>query len=164
VNKEIAIGAFTLVVALAIALAVAFFSQSTPPSTPAPAPATTTASPTSGEAPALSPEAAAAFAKSHGFQYLVSYTDRGFEPPALSVKKGETVRFSNNSKDDLWIAATDQAGALYPNVANGCGSSALDTCKALKGGDFWEFTFDVSGTWSYKNNSDTSKTGTVTVQ
>lgn len=31
------------------------------------------------------------------FQYLVSYTDSGFRPAALTVLKGETIRIANNS-------------------------------------------------------------------
>ena len=106
----------------------------------------------------------AVLAKSHGFQYLVSYTDRGFEPATLGVKEGETVRFTNNSGGGLWVASVALPGAtVYPGQSD-CGASAFGTCAALKPGDFWEFTFDAAGTWSYKNISDTSKTGTITVK
>ena len=44
--------------------------------------------------------------KSTGFQHLVSYTDHGFEPPVLKIKKGEVIRFTNNSARDLWIASS----------------------------------------------------------
>jgi len=104
-------------------------------------------------------------AASHGFQYLVSYTDRGFEPAALVVKKGETVRFINNSDELLWVAATGTSGAVYPKGDSApCGQSAFDSCAAIKRGEFWEFTFNDSGTWSYQNNTDTKMTGTVIVQ
>lgn len=114
--------------------------------------------------PPLTPAVEAQLAKSHGFQYLVSYTNNGFEPSNISIKKGETIRFTNNSSGDVWIAATATGGALYPNVANGCGSSAFDSCHALKSGEFWEFTFESAGTWSYADNLHKDKTGVVHVK
>ena len=41
-----------------------------------------------------------------GFQYLISYTDQGFTPKTLLVKKGETVRFTNNSDAPLQLSLT----------------------------------------------------------
>ena len=99
-----------------------------------------------------------------GFQYLVSYTADGFVPNALSVKKGETVRFTNNSGGGLWVAsAALPGGDVYPGQSD-CGASAFDSCTPLKPQEFWEFTFDAAGTWSYKNNSDSTKTGVIKVQ
>jgi len=98
------------------------------------------------------------------FQYLVSYTNKGFEPNNLSVKKGETINFTNNSSKDLWIASIGtQVNKIYPGPSS-CGSTAFDSCQNLKPGDFWEFTFTQSGTWSFQNNVDTSDQGVVTVQ
>ena len=169
-NKSVLIA--VVVVALVIIVAtIAFFPRATPEAslsaTTAPADSAgpaTVAAPAAQTPLGISPEAVAALAKSHGFQYLVSYTDRGFEPPALTIKKGETIRFTNNSGGGLWVASVARPGAtVYPGQSD-CGVSAFGTCAALKPGDFWEFTFDVSGTWSYKNISDTAKTGTVTVR
>lgn len=58
------------------------------------------------------PEAPAPTAKDyvtaqHGFQYLVQYTDTGFHPSALSVKKGETVRFTNITDSTLALDSDD---------------------------------------------------------
>ena len=128
----------------------------------APAADTTPAAEVVKPIPPYTDEIAAQLAASKGFQLLVSYTDNGFEPSTGKIKKGETVRFTNNSSENLWLAASGEK--LYPSVVNGCGSSALDTCKALKPQEFWEFTFDVAGTWGYHNNSNTEKTGTMRVQ
>src|SRR3989344_4513846 len=102
--------------------------------------------------PPLSAAMQAVLAKSNGFQLLVSYTDRGFEPPAATIKKGQTVRFTHNSSRDLWVAATGTAGAVYPGTGKECGQSAFDSCFSLKPQEFWEFTFEVAGTWSYADN------------
>ncbi|MBI4087968.1 hypothetical protein HY418_01125, partial [Candidatus Kaiserbacteria bacterium] len=59
-------------------------------------------------------------AASSGFQELVSYTKNGFEPSEFSIAKSDTVRFTNNSHDDIWVAASGSAGSIYPGVQNGC--------------------------------------------
>ena len=99
-----------------------------------------------------------------GFKLLVSYANDGFEPQRATVRAGDTVRFTNNSTRQLWIAANATAGPLYPNVQNGCGSSALDSCRTLAPGEYWQFTFVKAGTWSYQNNLNKDDAGTVRVQ
>ncbi len=115
--------------------------------------------------PPFTPEVRAMLAESSGFQFLVSFTDRGFEPASATIKKGETVRFTNNSSTDLWVASVGTAdGAPYPGGSEECGQSAFDTCKVLKPGEFWEFTFAQAGVWSYHNNRDTAVSGVVRVR
>ncbi len=115
--------------------------------------------------PPLTPEMQQVLATSHGFQALVSYTDRGFEPASASIKKGDTIRFTNNSSQDLWIsAAGTAAGKVYPGTGNDCGASAFDSCLVLKPHEFWEFTFTLAGTWSYRNNLNPNDTGVVKVK
>ncbi|OGG56009.1 hypothetical protein A2680_00545 [Candidatus Kaiserbacteria bacterium RIFCSPHIGHO2_01_FULL_55_37] len=77
-----------------------------------------------------------------GFQYLVSYTASGFAPNALSVKKGETVRFTNNTSAPLQLTL---AGTEPP---------------ILDRGEYFEYTFATSGSFDY---SDGNNAGTVTV-
>jgi plastocyanin len=114
--------------------------------------------------PPLTPEVQAQLAASHGFQMLVSYTNQGFQPTSATIKKGDTIRFTNNSSHDLWIAASGtSANPVYPGSSD-CGATALDTCKSLKPGDFWEFTFTKSGTWGYQNNLQKNDIGTVQVK
>ena len=155
--RQIAVGAVVLVVFAA----GVYLLANAQPSAPTPA---ATSSEKAAEVPPLTPAMEAILAKSNGFQYLVSYTDGGFEPATLDVKKGETVRFTNNSQSDLWIAETPASGSMYPSTGDECGQSAFDSCIPLKPQEFWEFTFDAAGTWSYKNNSDAAKTGVITVQ
>ncbi len=101
---------------------------------------------------------------SHGFQHLVSYTDAGFEPVELVAKVGETVRFTNNSSNDTWIAADGTGAQIYPRTKSVCGSSDLDSCDPFAPQDFWEFTFSATGDWQVVNNLDKSKGMTVHVQ
>ncbi len=116
------------------------------------------------EPPPMTPELKARIEASTGFQHLVSYTQRGFEPATLTVQKGETVRFANNNAGvQLWIAATTDSGALYPGAGD-CAQSDFDSCVGLVPGEFWEFTFDTAGTWSFKNNADGAHAGVITVK
>lgn len=98
------------------------------------------------------------------FQYLISYTDTGFAPSTLTVKQGQTVRFTNNSSRQLWVASIGQGSTqIYPGTSS-CGGSAFNSCIVLNPGDFWEFTFDQSGAWEFQNALNKDDTGTVTVE
>jgi plastocyanin len=113
--------------------------------------------------PAPSDFSAAVLKESTGFSALVSYTDDGFAPQRVSIKKGETVRFTNNSRGALlWVAGTS-TDASYPGTSE-CGGSTFDMCETMASGDFWEFTFDKAGEWHYRNNSDPSRDGVIVVQ
>ena len=120
-----------------------------------------------GQIPPLTPMMKAVLEKSKGFQALVSYTDRGFEPNSVTINKGEAIRFTNNSSQDLlWVASVATgtiSGSIYPSGKEPCGQSAFDSCATLKPHEFWEFTFDVVGTWSYTDNLHKDRTGTVRV-
>ncbi len=104
------------------------------------------------------------FEASKGFNALISFTDNGFEPANITIKKGQTIRFTNNSSKDMWIAAGGDGGNVYPDTGEGCGESALDTCGPLAPNEIWELTFDYSGTWSYRNNSNREFTGVIRVE
>ena len=111
-----------------------------------------------------SPEVVAQLEKSRGFEVFISYTDSGFEPREAMLKRGESVRFTNNSSRMLWIGSLgSEAAPLYPGTSD-CGTSLFDTCKALKPRDFWEFTFERAGEWVFVNNLKKSDTGLIHAQ
>ena len=111
--------------------------------------------------PAPRPEDMTAAQNPKGFQLLVSYVNTGFEPREGTIKVDDTVRFVNNSTGQVWIAAS--GSSLYPAAQNGCGSSALDSCRALDPGESWEFTFTKKGSWRFANNLDKSVDGVIVV-
>ncbi len=113
--------------------------------------------------PPFTEEIAAQLAASKGFAALVSYTDNGFEPKTATIQAGETIRFTNNSSGDMWVASSAQAGAIYPGQGV-CGQSVFDVCKAISRGMFYEFTFNERGTWGYHDNTEPIKTGAIIVQ
>ena len=118
----------------------------------------------SAPTPTLSEQTKKKLAASTGFQFLLSYTDSGFEPKEIKIKPGETVRFVNNSSRDLWIATLATNGKIYPHTKGICGSSDLDSCQPFPPQDFWEFTFDVVGEWGVVNNLDKTRTSLVRVK
>ena len=127
------------------------------------APASTSQAPGAlSEPPPFTSETAATLQKSKGFQLLVSYTDYGFQPAVASIKKGDTVRFTNNSSGALWVVAYSHV--LYPKATGSCGASAFDSCREIGRGEFWEFTFTKAGTWPYQNKLDPQKSGSVKVK
>ena len=107
------------------------------------------------------PTAADYTTQQKGFQYLVSYGDDGFIPATLTVNKGETVRFTNNSSNPLRVVA--ESGSSFPGVSD-CGTSIFDSCRALPGGEYWELTFSQSDEWEYTNFLDASQKGNITVK
>jgi plastocyanin len=76
------------------------------------------------------------------FQYLVSYTVSGFHPTVLSINSGETVRFVNNSPDQITIEGTAIASSMLSQGAN------------------WQYTAASAGTLTFKAGYSTL---TVTV-
>src|SRR3989344_7991115 len=83
------LAALILLVGFIYALWLFFPSSAEQPATPA--------SVASFPADAPVPTPADYVTAQKGFQYLVSYSDDGFIPSVLTVKKGETHRFTNNS-------------------------------------------------------------------
>ncbi len=136
---------------IAIIIWLSYASQTAPGSTGVTSPQTAAHSLSNSPAP-----------KPGGFQLLISYTESGFQPAIAHVKPGNTVRFTNNSSGTLWVSAYGRN--VYPRESSSCGQSALDSCKAIARGAFWEFTLKNAGTWLYQNKNDTSKNGSIVVK
>ncbi|MBI2594782.1 MAG: cupredoxin domain-containing protein [Candidatus Colwellbacteria bacterium] len=87
---------------------------------------------------------------------VVTYTDNGFSPATLTVKKGETVTFKNNSGKSFWPAsAVHPTHTVYPE---------FDAKQGIAPGAAYSFTFSRTGSWKYHNHLNPSLTGTITVQ
>ncbi|KKU76346.1 MAG: Plastocyanin [Candidatus Giovannonibacteria bacterium GW2011_GWB1_47_6b] len=94
----------------------------------------------------------------------VIYTDAGFSPSTVTIKRGETVIFKNNSSEAMWVAsAMHPTHDLYP-IKGGCVNSAFDQCEEAAPGGSWSFKFDVAGIWKYHNHLNLSKFGSVVVE
>lgn len=95
---------------------------------------------------------------------VVTYTDSGYSPSAITVKKGETITFKNQSSRSMWTAsAVHPTHRGYPTTG-GCIGSTFDACKGIQPGNSWPFKFDIAGTWKYHNHLNPSDTGAVVVE
>lgn len=94
----------------------------------------------------------------------VIYTDSGYSPTALKIKKGETAVFKNQSSRAMWPAsATHPTHRVYPTTG-GCIGSVFDACAGVQPGETWSFKFDISGIWKYHDHLNPDATGAITVE
>ncbi|OGG47958.1 hypothetical protein A3D66_01335 [Candidatus Kaiserbacteria bacterium RIFCSPHIGHO2_02_FULL_50_9] len=96
----------------------------------------------------------------------ITYSASGFSPNPVTIKKGETVIFVNESGHDMWIAsAMHPTHAVYPEKTPGdCFGSAFDACKGISSGQSWSFTFNSVGEWGYHDHLSTKNFGKVIVK
>lgn len=85
----------------------------------------------------------------------VSYTDSGYAPNTITVKKGTTVSWVNQSSGGMWTAsAVHPTHQLLPG---------FDQLTSVAKGGTYEYTFTKVGTWKYHNHVNASDTGKVVV-
>jgi len=95
---------------------------------------------------------------------IIRYTDTGFVPASLTVKKGTAVTFRNESVGEVWPAsARHPTHTVYP-TSGGCLGSTFDACRGLRTGEEWTFSFDIAGTWGYHDHLTPRYFGSVTVE
>jgi plastocyanin len=85
----------------------------------------------------------------------VQYTDGGFAPQTITVKKGTTVVFTNRSQGGMWVAsAVHPTHELLPG---------FDQKQSVAATGTYQYTFTLVGTWKYHNHVNPTDTGTVVV-
>ncbi|PIR82653.1 hypothetical protein COU20_01260 [Candidatus Kaiserbacteria bacterium CG10_big_fil_rev_8_21_14_0_10_59_10] len=103
------------------------------------------------------------------FHELVTYTASGYSPREVTIRRGQTVRWVNNSNEETWPAsAMHPTHTVYPGSdIQKCGTGEqggiFDACRGLSPGEFWEFTFDEVGSWGYHDHLHASHTGRIIV-
>lgn len=99
------------------------------------------------------------------YDVTITYTDEGYTPSEISIKKGQRVRFLNQSSSETWPAsAVHPTHTLYPEKeSTNCLGSSFDACKGLKTGEFFDFTFNYAGEWRYHDHVHAYHTGVITV-
>lgn len=97
---------------------------------------------------------------------IVVYTEQGFIPETVTIKKGGTVTFKNKSGRKMWIAANPHPiHTGYPEKSpSDCLGSSFDACTGVVAGADWSFTFNSAGTWRYHDHLRENYQGTVVVQ
>lgn len=94
----------------------------------------------------------------------VDYTSNGFSPSTITVTKGGTVTWVNNSQDVIRVASDPHPTHNGYPTTGGCVSSTFDSCSLIPPGGTWSFTFGIVGTWGYHNHMNPVQKGTVVVQ
>ena len=100
----------------------------------------------------------------------IVFTDNGFQPNAVTVKKGDEVVFLNqSSKPTRPASAFHPTHTAYPGSSiEKCGtdeeSETFDACGEIAPGESWSFVFNELGTWKYHNHLDISNYGSITVE
>lgn len=84
----------------------------------------------------------------------ITYTDNGFEPADITVKKGTVITVKNESSNDVQFSSAD-----HPTHRE----NAEMNLKTLSPGESDSYTASRPGTWGYHDHIDESMTGTVTV-
>ncbi len=85
----------------------------------------------------------------------VNYTDSGFTPNSLTVKRGTTVRFTNQTSRTMWVASgVHPTHQLLPG---------FDELKAVGKGGTYDYAFVKDGTWLYHNHMHALDLGYVLV-
>ena len=85
----------------------------------------------------------------------IVYTNEGYFPNELKVKKGETVKFVNMSDRMVWTASDEHpAHTIYP---------VFDQKTVAGRGNEYTFKFDRVGTWGFHNHANASQIGKVIV-
>ena len=85
----------------------------------------------------------------------ITYGADGFTPKSVTVKKGSTVRWTNQSQGGMWVAS-----AMHPTHQLLPG---FDQLKSVGAAGTYEYTFVKVGTWKYHNHVVASDSGTVVV-
>ncbi|MBX4186960.1 MAG: cupredoxin domain-containing protein [Candidatus Doudnabacteria bacterium] len=121
----------------------------TPTPTPSPEVSNPTPNPEPPVTPPVTPPASTSAMK------VITYTSTGFSPATVTIKKGTTVNFVNNSSGNVWPASDPHPSHTdYPG---------FDPRQAIPAGQSWAFTFDKVGTWGYHNHLNPAKRGSITV-
>ena len=98
----------------------------------------------------------------------VAYTSSGPSPKTVTIKKGGTVTWTNQTSGDMWIASaphpthTGYDGTTEQThcAAGYAGAAPFDECRNA---DTYSFTFNKVGSWNYHNHENPNQFGTVVV-
>ena len=100
------------------------------------------------------------------YDVQIVYTNTGFVPKDIVIKKGTRVRFLNESIDDTWPASgIHPTHTLYPEKEpTDCLGSSFDSCASLSAGTFFDYTFNYVGKWPFHDHLHGYNTGEIVVE
>lgn len=89
-----------------------------------------------------------------GDRMAITYTDSGFEPQNLTVKKGTVITLTNASSHNVQFSSNDHPAHTENTEMN---------MATLAPGESDSYTATKTGTWGFHDHIEGSKTGTITV-
>jgi len=101
---------------------------------------------------------------------VITYTDSGYSPSTLTIKVGETVIFKNESSKGMWTASGMHpthivySGTSLDEHCPDTENTTFDECTSALPGEFWSFTFQQKGTWTYHNHVKAQDFGKIIVE
>jgi len=95
---------------------------------------------------------------------VVIYTNAGYSPTTLRIKKGDTITFKNQSSQSMWTASDIHPTHREYPTTSGCLGSTFDACKGVQPNESWSFKFDIAGAWKYHNHLSPGDIGTIIVE
>jgi plastocyanin len=97
---------------------------------------------------------------------VITYTNDGFSPDELTIKKGESVTFVNESGSGMWVgSAMHPTHKNYPIKSDSdCLGSSFDQCESTNNRTEWTFTFEAEGEHGYHNHVKANHWGKVIVE
>jgi plastocyanin len=85
---------------------------------------------------------------------IITYTDDGFTPSTLTVKKDSAVTVTNKSSKNVMFSSADHPTHQKQPELN---------MQTLKPGESGTITITKAGTWGYHDHINETMTGTITV-
>lgn len=98
----------------------------------------------------------AASSSNQAASLLVRYTNAGFSPAVLHVRRGQTVTFRNDSTGNLWVASNPHP--IHTDL------SGFDALRPLGASETYVYTFTRLGTFGYHNHLNAAHQGTIVVE
>ena len=83
------------------------------------------------------------------------YTNQGFVPKDITISKGESVHFVNDSSLALNISPADTVNQPY---------ATFDQTKSIGKGQSYDYNFATAGSYTYYDLNNKEHTGSVTVK
>ncbi len=103
-------------------------------------------------------------------EVVITYTDQGYSPAVVNIKKGDTVVWENASAKDMWPAsAMHPTHTVYPGSGiQKCNTAEqpniFDACAPISQGSSWSFKFLQQGSWKFHNHLFPTRFGTINVE
>lgn len=151
-NRNLLIGGIIGLVAI---LGLGFFFLTQNKATAPTIAPSATATPEVFASPSVSPSVSASPSAVEGKAQIVNLTSTGFSPATLTIKKGTTVKWVNNSGEEGNVSSDPHPiHTTYPPLNLG----------SFADGDSVSLTFDKAGTYRYHDHLSPQLTGTVIVE